>query len=96
MKNVQSTQVFIIRIWRELREKPGLSPELRGMIEHLQSQKKVYFDDLDEVNHFMGPYLEEIGLPQTGAHPDAKSAVSTGRDLLRCIFDALRGIKRNE
>jgi hypothetical protein len=61
-KNEDYGQVFIIRIWRELHENPGIPPEWRGVIEHLQSKRRVYIRDLNKVIQFISPYLEEMGV----------------------------------
>lgn len=55
-------QVFIVRIWREPREIPGAAPEWRGVVEHVPSGKRHYLKDLDEITHFIIPYLSELGL----------------------------------
>jgi hypothetical protein len=59
----KDTQVFIIRIWREIRENASLPVECRGVIEHLQSGERVYIKKMDEVVNFLTPYIEAGGLP---------------------------------
>lgn len=87
-KNDDFTQVFIIRIWRELHEKPGVPPEWRGVIEHLQSKRRVYFSDLAKVIQFISLYLEEMGV----MNPNQKKRTN----ILRRIYDYLQGIRLHE
>ncbi len=42
----EKTHSFIVRIWLESREIEAKVPELRGMIEHVTSEKQQYFQDL--------------------------------------------------
>jgi hypothetical protein len=88
MKNDDFIQVFIIRIWRERTEKPNLTPKWKGVIEHLQSKKRVYIKDLSKISNFITPYLEEMGVIRDNQEP--------GGNIFKRIADCLRGIRRNE
>jgi hypothetical protein len=56
----ENRQVFIVRIWREVREIEGKLPEWRGLIESVQSGERRYFKDLEEISTFIAPYLEGL------------------------------------
>jgi hypothetical protein len=58
----EHTHVFILRIWRERREIEQASPKWRGVITHLTSEKKQYFEELDKISEFIIPFIEEMGL----------------------------------
>lgn len=60
------THVFIVRIWREPRELPGAQPVWRGSIEHLPTNARRYFVDLDDIVDFIAPYLETMGVRSAG------------------------------
>jgi len=49
----ETTQVFILRVWRETREIEGAAPEWRGVIEHAPSSERRYFKNLDELVDFI-------------------------------------------
>jgi hypothetical protein len=56
------THAFIVRIWIEPREKKDAEPIWRGVIEHVEGDKPVYFDHLDKMNTYFAKYLEKIGI----------------------------------
>jgi hypothetical protein len=53
---------FIIRIWTEAREIEGAAPEHRGVIKHAPSGEKRYLEDMDMIQAFIAPYLEDMGV----------------------------------
>jgi len=55
------THAFIVRIWFEPRERKDAEPIWRGVIEHVEGDKPVYFDHLDKMNTYFAKYLEKIG-----------------------------------
>jgi hypothetical protein len=56
------THVFIVRIWLEPREIAGAAPEWRAVIEHVPDGKQRYVNDLNQLEQFISPYLEEMGV----------------------------------
>ena len=54
--------VFIIRIWRELRDGEETPDEWRGVIESVHSGEQRYLKNLDEITTFVRPFLEQMGL----------------------------------
>ena len=55
-----STHAFVIKIWLE----DGL--RWRGHITHVPSGERKYFEELDEIEEFIIPYLETMGIrPET-------------------------------
>jgi hypothetical protein len=75
--------VFIVRIWRELRDTPGAPPEWRGRIEHLQSHRQAYFNELEEVLRFITPYLEKMRV--------AQKVGRGGRGFIQRLIAAIQG-----
>lgn len=63
MNNLQlfetSTESFIIKIWTEEEPDP---PVWQGQITHVLSGEKQHFNSLDEIEQFMLPYLQKIGI----------------------------------
>ncbi len=53
--------VFILRIWREPREIEGAELEWRGVIEHVPTGERRYFNELNDVVDFLRPYLQQMG-----------------------------------
>jgi hypothetical protein len=51
---------FIIRIWCEPREIEGAPPKCRGVIEHVLTGERYYFQNLDDVLAFLVFYLERM------------------------------------
>lgn len=58
----ESDHAFVIRIWKEHREIEDADPSWRGVIEHVPSGKKRYFQDLLHIIGFINPYFEQMGL----------------------------------
>jgi len=48
---------FIVRFWLEPREIEDAKPHWRGVIEHVESGKKLYLKNLNEIKAFIGTYL---------------------------------------
>ena len=49
----KDTQSFIVRIWRELVDKDGRTLLWRGSINHVGSNQRLYFRDLESVVEFI-------------------------------------------
>lgn len=58
----EKIHVFTLRFWREPREVKSAKPKWRGVIIHLASGKKKYFENLDDVLTFIVPYMADMGL----------------------------------
>ena len=58
----EMTHTFILRIWIEPREIEGATAVWRGVVEHVDSGKKKYLNDLDQIIAFITPYLREMGI----------------------------------
>jgi hypothetical protein len=58
----ETAHAFIVRIWMETRELKDAEPILRGVIEHVSSGARVYFDQLEQIAIHMRPYIEEMGI----------------------------------
>jgi hypothetical protein len=57
------TAVFIVRIWCERGDaSPEARAQWRGSVEHVQSGKRAFFRELENVLEFMKPHLEGIGI----------------------------------
>jgi hypothetical protein len=50
---------FIVRLWTEHAQ--GEAPQWRGQVEHVQSDRKHYFRELDQMVAFITSFLEEEG-----------------------------------
>jgi len=48
---------FIVRFWLEPREIEDAKPQWRGVIEHVESGRKIYLKNLNEIKAFIGTYL---------------------------------------
>ena len=53
------TQAFIVRIWHEVLDDEGHIVAWRGSIEHVGSDERLYFQDLDRVVGFI---QEQLGI----------------------------------
>lgn len=53
------TQAFIVRIWHEALDDEGHIAAWRGSIEHVGSDKRLYFQDLDSLVGFI---QEQLGI----------------------------------
>ena len=58
----EATHAFIVRIWIEPREIKDAEPLWRGVIEHVEGEKRVYFDHLDKMSTYFAKYLEAMGI----------------------------------
>jgi hypothetical protein len=58
----ETTHAFIIRIWIEPREIEDAEPIWRGVIEHVGSGTRVYFDRLEQIVEHLLPYFEAMGV----------------------------------
>ena len=59
MESYEGTTVsFVIRIWRETQDEQDDGGIWRGHITHVASGARRYFDNLDEIAAFIGPYLQ--------------------------------------
>jgi hypothetical protein len=56
------TVAFVVRIWLEGRESESVAPEWRGVIEHVNSGKRHYLRDLNEIPRYIIPYMEAMGI----------------------------------
>jgi putative component of toxin-antitoxin plasmid stabilization module len=57
-----SAHAFIVRIWMETRELKDAEPIWRGVIEHVGSGARIYFDKLEQIAIHVMPYLEAMGI----------------------------------
>lgn len=48
-----NTHSFVVRVWLEPREIEGAAPVWRGVIEHVQSGKRRYLKNLNEITGFI-------------------------------------------
>ena len=63
MESLESTsQSFIIKIWIEESSDAGSRSTWRGHIIYVPSGKKRYLKNLDEIQDFIAPHLEEMGV----------------------------------
>jgi hypothetical protein len=54
----EETQVFIVRLWRELREIEGARPVLRGTVEHVASGERRSVSDLGDIPGLLQSYID--------------------------------------
>ncbi len=55
---------FILRIWCESGELPGVVRAWRGSIEHVASGERSFFTELDAVIAFITPHLRRLGIEE--------------------------------
>lgn len=55
-------QSFIVKVWVEDNGEAGGQGVIRGHITHVSSQKRRYLKSLGEIEDFIAPYLEEMGV----------------------------------
>ena len=61
MKSTKDTShSFIIRVWIEPRDNKDAQPTWRGVIEHVGSGVRVYFDQLEQIAINILPYIEAM------------------------------------
>ena len=57
-----NTHSFIVKIWLEETAEEAGQATWRGYITHVPSGKRHYLENLDEISHFILPYLREFGV----------------------------------
>ena len=62
---------FIVRVWRESREREPDAGEWRGSIEEVESGDRIYFTDLAAVAGFIKDRMDSIGInkEEAGTRP---------------------------
>ena len=55
-------QSFIVKVWVEDNTEAGGRGEFRGHITHVTSHERRYLKNLGEIEDFIAPYLEEMGV----------------------------------
>jgi hypothetical protein len=55
-------QSFIVKVWVEERAEGEGRGTWRGHITHVLSSERRYLKNLDEIEDFIAPYLEEMGV----------------------------------
>lgn len=58
---------FIVKVWVEDSAKEDATGLWRGSITHVPSGQRCYLNTLDEIQDFIAPYLEGMGV-KPGAH----------------------------
>ena len=51
---------FVLRIWRENREGSDDPAEWRGWIEHVQSEQRHYFRNLEDISRIVTAYVGDL------------------------------------
>ena len=63
MDEIESdTQSFIVKVWVEEGDEGTDHRVWRGHITHVSSNKRRYLKNLDGIEDFISPYLEEMGV----------------------------------
>jgi len=65
---------FVARIWLEA--EPNGDPVWRGRIQHVQSNREAYFQDLTEMSAFMEQVTRIPGPKATGRSPQSAATVT--------------------
>ena len=55
-------QSFIVKVWVEDNTETDNQGEFRGHITHVSSYERRYLKNLGEIEDFIAPYLEEMGV----------------------------------
>jgi hypothetical protein len=55
-------QSFIVKVWVEDNSEAGSQGVFRGHITHVSSHERRYLKSLGEIEDFIGPHLEEMGV----------------------------------
>jgi hypothetical protein len=55
-------QSFIVKVWVEDNTEAGGRGEFRGHITHVTNHERRYLKNLGEIEDFIAPYLEEMGV----------------------------------
>jgi hypothetical protein len=66
------THSFVVRIWLEETAQATGRAVWRGHITHVPSGNRKYLSDLREIERFITPYLEEMGIRPTIRHRVSK------------------------
>jgi hypothetical protein len=66
---------FVIRIWLEESAQEAQWATWRGHITHVPSGERCYIQDLDQIQNFIIPYLEDMGI-KFGAHSRVRRRIS--------------------
>jgi hypothetical protein len=53
---------FILRFWLEQREVEGALPIWRGVVEHIPTRERHYFENLSDIPTLLAPYLNTGGI----------------------------------
>jgi hypothetical protein len=75
---------FLVRLWEEAREMKGTEPFWRGSVEHVESGKKKYLQDLYEMIDFIVSYTGKRTFgPSTekGRHPKPRAPLPLNLNL---------------
>jgi hypothetical protein len=56
-----NTQTFILRLWLERREVKNALPHWRGMIEHVPTGERRYFDRINDIPKLIKLFLKGAG-----------------------------------
>jgi hypothetical protein len=56
-----TSQAFIIRIWVEQREIKDAEPVWRGVIEFINNNESVYFNNLEQIGIHLAPFITAMG-----------------------------------
>lgn len=57
---------FVVKVWLEESKEEAGEAVWRGHITHVPSQERRYFNALDDIIDFIGPYLERMGVRPQG------------------------------
>jgi hypothetical protein len=57
-----TTHPFIVRIWLEETAEEAGRATWRGYVTHVPSGERRYIHDLDEIQTFIAPYMEAMGV----------------------------------
>ena len=49
---------FILRFWLERSEDPNLAPFWRGVVEHIPSGKRIYFESIESLPGILMEYID--------------------------------------
>ena len=60
-----TTHSFVIKIWLEETIEEAEEAVWRGRITHVPSGENSYVKELDEITHFISPFLESMGVKPT-------------------------------
>ena len=55
-------QSFIVKVWVEDNSEAGSQVKFRGHITHVSSHERRYLKNPGEIEDFIAPYLEEMGV----------------------------------